>query len=48
MREYEMILTKMRIEVLKGVCKEYAGHTIENVVTQMESRVKEWEKAHEA
>ena len=41
MTELEQTRIKAVIAVLRGVCRDYAGHTIENIITQMESRVRE-------
>ena len=40
--EYEAICG--HIEVLRQVAHEYGGRTIENIITQLESRIKEYEK----
>jgi hypothetical protein len=41
MQEIERTGIKAVVAVLRGVCRNYAGHTIENIITQMESRVRE-------
>lgn len=44
MTNFERTKIKAVIAVLRGVCRDYAGHTIENIITQMESRVREEKK----
>lgn len=41
MTEIEKTGIKAVVAVLRGVCRDYGGHTIENIITQMESRVRE-------
>ena len=41
MTEIERTGIKAVVAVLRGVCRDYGGHTIENIITQMESRVRE-------
>lgn len=41
MTDVERMKIKAVIAVLRGVCRDYGGHTIENIITQMESRVRE-------
>jgi len=37
------IRLKMQREILNEVAKDYAGHTIENVISQIESRIRHFE-----
>lgn len=39
----ELIRLEAQIAVLKEVAEEYPGKTIENIIQQMQSRVKIWE-----
>lgn len=39
----ELIRIEAQIAVLKEVAEEYPGKTIENIIQQMQSRVKIWE-----
>ena len=44
MTQADYILFKAQIAVLKDIAREYSGKTIDNVIQQMESRIKEIEK----
>ena len=39
----ELIRLEAQIAVLKELAEEYPGKTIENIIQQMQSRVKIWE-----
>ncbi len=40
MNNSEYIRLCMQRAILKEVAKEYAGHTIENIITQLDARIK--------
>ena len=40
MKTSEYYLQKMHLDVLKSVAKEYSGKTIDNIIQQIESRIK--------
>ena len=42
----EYIKLLMQIATLKNVAKEYPGKTIDNIIVQLEARIKEVENAH--
>ena len=42
----EYIKLLMQIATLKNVAEEYPGKTIENIITQLEARMKEAKNAH--
>ena len=42
----EHIRLAANISILKDVAKEYPGKTIDNVIIQLEARIKEVENAH--
>lgn len=44
MTQAEYIRLKAQIAVLKEIALDYSGKTIDNIIQQMESRVKEVEK----
>ena len=44
MTPVEYIRLKAQIAVLKEIALDYSGKTIDNIIRQMESRVKELEK----
>jgi len=44
MTQAEYIRLKAQIAVLKEIAIDYSGKTIDNIIQQMESRVKEVEK----
>lgn len=43
MKTSEYFLQKMHLAVLKTIAKEYSGKTIDNIIQQIESRIKEYE-----
>lgn len=40
MNNSEYIRLCMQRAILKEVAKEYSGHTIENIITQLDARIK--------
>ena len=40
MNNSDYIRLCMQRAILKEVAKEYAGHTIENIITQLDARIK--------
>lgn len=44
MTQAEYIRLKAQAAVLKEVAQQYAGHTIENIIQQIESRIKNAEQ----
>ena len=42
----EHIRLAANISILKDVAKEYPGKTIDNIIIQLEARIKEVENAH--
>lgn len=44
MTQAEYIRLKAQLSVLKEIALDYSGKTIDNIIQQMESRVKEVEK----
>lgn len=42
----EYIRLAANISILKDVAKEYPGKTIDNIIVQLEARIKEVENAH--
>ena len=46
MTEGELIRLEAQIVVLKEVLLEYRGKTIDNIIKQMEARVKHFEQNH--
>lgn len=43
-REVDYIRLKAQKAVLKDICLDYQGKTIDNIIQQMEERIKEMEK----
>lgn len=42
----ELIRLAAKLSILKDVAKEYPCKTIENIIAQLEARIKEVENAH--
>ena len=42
----ELIRLAAKVSILKDVAKEYPGKTIDNIIVQLEARIKEVEHAH--
>ena len=42
----EHIRLAAKLSILKDVAKEYPGKTIDNIIVQLEARIKEVENAH--
>lgn len=44
MNRTDYMRLKLQKAVLKDICLEYQGKTIDNIIQQMEARIKEMEK----
>lgn len=44
MNRFEYLDLLKQLHVLKGIAKDYPGRTIENVIVQIEARIKERSK----
>jgi hypothetical protein len=46
--DYELMKLRAQVSVLKDVVKDYSGRTIDNIIVNLESRIKTREKWNES
>lgn len=46
--DYELMKLRAQVSVLKDVAKEYSGRTIDNIIANLESRIKTRETWNES